>query len=85
MPSSLEALPQVLASGNDRNLLSLITKQSHQSDVHTPILNTNPTQTKKSLNNHRSTHKEKPLDGTQLTNIDYSCSYPSQNLLIPLR
>ena len=85
MPSSLEVLPQVSGSTNDSNLLPLITKQSQQTDVHTPILNTNPNQTKKSLNNHHSTHKEKLLDGTELTHIDYSCSHPIKNLLIPLR
>jgi hypothetical protein len=65
--------------------LPLITKQSQQTDVHTPILNTNSTQTKQRLNKQFSTHKEKPLDRTQLTHIDYSGSHPIQNLLIPLR
>ena len=82
--SSLEARPQVSPSTNDSNLSPIVTKQSQQIDVYAPILDTTPTQTRKSLNNHLNIHKEKPLDGTQLTHIDYSCSHPSKNLLIPL-
>ena len=63
----------------------LVTKQSQETDVHAPILNITPTHIRKSLNNHLNVYKEKPLDGTQLTHIAYSCSHPSKNLIDPLR
>ena len=85
MPSPIEAHPQVSHSTDNSNLSPQVTKQSKQTDVHAPILNTTHTQTRKSLNNHLNIHKEKPLDGTPLTHIDYSCSHPSKHLITPLR
>ena len=69
MSSPLDAHPQVSHSTDNSNLSPQVTKHSKQIDVHAPILNTTPTQTRKRLNNHLNIHKEKPLDGTQLTLI----------------